>query len=86
MNMIRGRNDSMSYNVAEMYLGVIIVAVLLCLLPTLAIFYFYVFLSIILSVMVGQLSLIFLQILFTDFPYFLIIFSVGQPYILPGGI
>ena len=51
MNMIRGRNDSMSYNVAEMYLGVIIVAVLLCLLPTLAIFYFYVFLPVLLRLL-----------------------------------
>jgi hypothetical protein len=76
----------MSYNVAEMYLGVIVVAVLLCLLPTLAVFYFYVFMSIILTVMVGQLGLIFLQIFFTDFPYFLIIFAIRQPYILPGGI
>jgi phosphatidylinositol N-acetylglucosaminyltransferase subunit Q len=50
-NTIRGRDDSNNYNVAEMYLGVMMVSMSLFLLPTLAMFYFYAFISIILSVM-----------------------------------
>jgi phosphatidylinositol glycan class Q protein len=51
-NTIRGRDDSNSFNVAEMYLGVMIVVIAVFLLPTLAIFYYYAFISIIISVMV----------------------------------
>lgn len=69
-----------------MYLGVMVVSIILFLLPTLAIFYFYVFLSIIISVMALQLVLVFLQILFSDFPYFLFFYSLKSPYNLPGGI
>jgi hypothetical protein len=84
--MIRGRDDSNQFNVAEMYLGVMIVAISVLLLPTLAMFYYYAFISIIISVMVLQLLLIFLQIVFTDFPYFSLAWSLSHPYILPNGI
>jgi phosphatidylinositol glycan class Q protein len=50
-NIIRGRDDSNSFNVTEMYLGVMIVSISLFLLPTVAIFYYYAFISIIISVM-----------------------------------
>jgi len=59
-NTIRGRDDSNSFNVAEMYLGVMVVSISLFLLPTLAIFYYYAFISIIISVMILQLLLVFL--------------------------
>lgn len=51
-NMIRGRDDSNQFNVAEMYLGVMVVAISVLLLPTLAMFYYYAFISIIISVMI----------------------------------
>lgn len=85
-NTLRNRDDSCSFNVSEMYLGVMVVSISLFLLPTLAIFYYYAFISILLSVMVLQLLLVFLQIIFTDFPYFLLAWSLWQPHILPGGI
>lgn len=69
-----------------MYLGVMIVSISLFLLPTLAIFYFYAFINIIISVMILQFFLVVLQILFTDFPYFLLAWSLWHPHILPGGI
>lgn len=59
-NTIRMRTDSTSFGVAEMYLGVMIVSIILFLLPTLAMFYYYVFMSIILFVMAIQLLLVFL--------------------------
>lgn len=85
-NTIRMRTDSTSFNVAEMYLGVMIVSIILFLLPTLAMFYYYVFMSVILFVMAIQLLLVFLQIIFTDFPYFLLAYSLTNPYALPAGI
>ena len=85
-NTIRGRTDSTTFNVAEMYLGVMIVSIILFLLPTLMMFYYYVFMSIILSVMSLQVLLVFLQIIFTDFPYFLLVYSIFNPTALPGGI
>jgi phosphatidylinositol glycan class Q protein len=51
-NTIRGREDSISFNVSEMYLGVMVISIALFLLPTLAIFYYYAFISIMLSVIV----------------------------------
>ena len=51
-NTIRKRDDSSTFNVSEMYLGVLIVTISLFLLPTIASFYYYAFISIILSVMV----------------------------------
>ena len=85
-NTIRRRDDSNSFNVAEMYLGVMVVSLALFLLPTLAIFYFYAFISIIVSVMILQLVLVFVQIVFTEFPFFEIVLSLWQPYILPNGV
>ena len=86
LNTIRGRVDSNSFNTAEMYLGIIVVSISLLLLPTLAFFYYYAFISIMLSVIGMQILLVFCQILFTDFPYFNLVFALWQPYLLPGGI
>lgn len=85
-NTIRGRDDSNSFNVTEMYIGVLIVTISIFLLPTFASFYYYAFISIILSVMVIQLLLILMQILLTDFPYFLLIWTIWHPYTLPNRI
>ena len=85
-NTIRGRDDSNTFNVAEMYLGVMLISLSLFLLPTLAIFYFYAFISIILRVMILQILLVVLQIFFTEFPYFLLVWSLWNPYLLPGGL
>lgn len=51
-NTLRNRDDSSSFNVSEMYLGILIVTISLFLLPTIASFYYYAFISIILSVMI----------------------------------
>ena len=85
-NTIRGRDDSNTFHVAEMYLGVIIVAISVFLLPTIGSFYFYAFISIIVSVMILQLLLTFVQIVATDFPYFKLALSLCYPYCLPNGL
>ena len=69
-----------------MYLGVLIVTISLFLLPTIASFYYYAFISIILSVMILQLFLILLQILLTDFPYYLLVLAFWYPYLLPNRV
>lgn len=76
LNTIRGRVDSNSFNTAEMYLGIIVVSISLLLLPTLAFFYYYAFISIMLSVIGMQILLVFCQILFTDFPYFNLVYAL----------
>lgn len=60
LNVIRGRTDSTTFNVTEMYLGVMIVSIILFLLPTLAIFYFYVFIGMIIPLLLLQLGLVLL--------------------------
>ena len=85
-NTIHGRDDSNQFNVTEIYLGVLILTISLFLLPTFASFYYYAFISIILSVMSIQLLLILLQILLTDFPYFLLVWTLWCPYTLPNRI
>lgn len=57
-NIIRKRDDSASFEISELYLGVLIVTLIIFLLPTVAIFYYYCFISIIISVMILQLILI----------------------------
>jgi phosphatidylinositol glycan class Q protein len=51
-NVIRKRDDAASFEISELYLGVLIVTLSIFLLPTVAIFYYYCFISIIISVMV----------------------------------
>lgn len=85
-NTIHGRDDSNQFDVTEIYLGVLMLSVSLFLLPTFASFYYYAFISIILSVMTIQLLLILLQILLTDFPYFLLVWTIWSPYTLPNRI
>ena len=85
-NVLRDRNDANNFSVAELYLGVLIISLSIFLLPTVAIFYFYVFIAIILNVLCIQLLLIVLQTLVTDFPYFLIQLAIFRPYTLPKSI
>ena len=57
-NVMRERDDANNYSVAELYLGVLIITLSIFLLPTVAIFYYYVFISIILNILAMQLVLI----------------------------
>lgn len=57
-NIIRKRDDSASFEIEILYLGVLIFTLSIFLLPTVAIFYYYCFISIIISVMIMQLTLI----------------------------
>ena len=50
-NVLRNRDDANNFSVSELFLGVLIIALCIFLLPTVAIFYVYAFLSIILSVL-----------------------------------
>ena len=85
-NIIRKRDDAASFDVSELYMGVLIVTLSIFLLPTVAIFYYYVFISIIISVMVLQLVMIVLQTVVSHFPYFLLAWSFSEPYSLPNSI
>lgn len=57
-NTLRKRDDDESFDIAELFMGVLISALSVFLLRTIAIFYFYSFISVIMSVMVLQLGLI----------------------------
>ena len=71
-NVMRERDDANNYSVAELYLGVLIITLSIFLLPTVAIFYYYVFISIILNVLALQLVSILLQTFVVEFPYHLL--------------
>ena len=85
-NVMRERDDANNYSVAELYLGVLIITLSIFLLPTVAIFYYYVFISIILNILALQLVLIITQTFVTEFPYFMIPLTVFRPYTLPNSI
>jgi len=50
-NVLRKRDDANNFSVSELFLGVLIITLAIFLLPTIAIFYYYAFISIILSVL-----------------------------------
>ena len=85
-NVLRGRNDANNFSVSELFLGVLITTISLFLLPTVAIFYYYAFVTIIFQIMALQLLLIVLQTLVTDFPYYLVCLAVAEPFFLPNSI
>lgn len=57
-NVLRQRNDANNYSVIELFMGVLIITLAIFLLPTVAIFYYYAFVTIILNVLFLQLMLI----------------------------
>lgn len=59
-NVMRSRVDSNNFTIQEFYLGIIIVALILFLLPTIAMFYFVAFIRLMLSVLVMQICLLIL--------------------------
>ena len=85
-NVLRNRNDANNYLVSELFLGVLIITLGIFLLPTVAIFYYYAFVMIILNVLALQLILIVSQTLVTDFPYYALALSIKMPYFLPNSI
>jgi phosphatidylinositol N-acetylglucosaminyltransferase subunit Q len=50
-NVMRNRVDSNNFSLLEFYLGVLIVALIIFLLPTLAMFYFLAFIKLVISVL-----------------------------------
>jgi phosphatidylinositol N-acetylglucosaminyltransferase subunit Q len=50
-NVMRNRVDSNQFSLQEFYLGVLIVALILFLVPTLAMFYFLAFIKLVMSVL-----------------------------------
>jgi phosphatidylinositol N-acetylglucosaminyltransferase subunit Q len=57
-NVMRNRIDSNNFSIQEFYLGVLIVALIIFLLPTLAMFYFLAFIKVVISVLVMQICLL----------------------------
>lgn len=51
-NVMRNRVDSNNFSIQEFYLGVLIVALILFLLPTLAMYYFMAFISFVIYVLI----------------------------------
>ena len=82
-NIMRQRVDSNKFDLSEFYIGVLIVALIIFLLPTLAIYYFADFLVLMLKAMIIQLALISVQILITHWPTYLLLHTIWNPYTLP---
>lgn len=57
-NVMRNRVDSNNFSLQEFYLGVLIVALIIFLLPTLAAFYFLAFIKLVISVLGLQICLL----------------------------
>lgn len=85
-NVMRNRVDSNNFTLQEFYLGVLIVALIIFLLPTLAMFYFLAFIKLVISVLLLQLILLAAQIMLVYFPYHLVHFVHKNAYILPNSI
>jgi len=51
LNIIRGKEDEAVYGISELYFGVLMISMIIFLLPTVAMFYFYCFLSVVVSVL-----------------------------------
>lgn len=74
-NVMRNRDDANNFSVSELFLGVMLITLCIFLLPTVAFFYYYAFLSIILSVLALQLCLIAAQTFLNDFPFYLVLLA-----------
>lgn len=85
-NVMRNRVDSNNFSLQEFYLGVLIVALIIFLLPTLAMFYFLAFISLMISILFMQICLLIIQIWLTNFPFHLLKFVIKNPYIIPNSI
>ena len=85
-NVMRERYDANEFQVEELYIGVLVFTLIIFLLPTVAIFYFYVFISIILRILAYQLLLILLQTCVCEFPYYLLPLVNVRPYTLSRSI
>ena len=73
-NVMRNRVDSNAFSLQEFYLGVLIVALIIFLIPTLAMFYFLAFIKLVISVLLLQICLLIAQIILLNFPFFLYTF------------
>lgn len=85
-NVMRNRVDSNAFSLQEFYLGVLIVALIIFLLPTLAMFYFLAFIKLVISVLGLQICLLIAQILLVHFPFHLLVFVHCNAHIMPNGI
>lgn len=61
-------------------------ALIIFLLPTLAMFYFLAFIKLVISVLALQICLLVAQISLSNFPFHLFKFVLNNPYILPNSI
>lgn len=85
-NVMRNRVDSNNFSLQEFYLGVLIVALIIFLLPTLAAFYFLAFIKLVISVLGLQICLLIAQIILINFPFALLRFHSKNKYICPNSI
>jgi len=59
-NVMRNRVDSNNFSIQEFYIGVLIVALIIFLLPTLAMFYFVAFIQLLIIILAQQIILLIL--------------------------
>lgn len=57
-NVMRKRDDANHFSIQELYLGVLIITLVIFLLPTIAMYYYFVFIFIICSILLDQIILL----------------------------
>jgi phosphatidylinositol glycan class Q protein len=85
-NVIRKKDDMVSFKASELYFGVLLISMIIFLLPTFAMFYFYVFLCVVLNILCLQVALLACQTLILEFPYFLLAWTRFDDFTLPKSI
>lgn len=85
-NVMRNRVDSNNFSIQEFYLGVLIVAMILFLLPTLALFYYLAFIKQMISILFMQICLLVVQLVLCNVPLHLLKVVMTQPYVIPNSI
>lgn len=85
-NVMRNRVDSNAFSLQEFYLGVLLVALIIFLLPTLAMFYFLAFIKLVISVLGLQICLLIAQIMLVNFPFHMLVMVQSNKYLLPNSI
>lgn len=82
-NVLRKRLDGNNFQIQELYLGVLIVSMIIFLAPTIAMYYYVCFITLILSILILQTVLLIAQIFVSSFPFYLLAMTISRPYVLP---
>lgn len=85
-NVLRKRVVSSDFQIQELYLGVLMITLIIFQTPTIALYYYFCFIFIIVSILLDQILLLNLQTVCTGFPTYLLCHVLARPRALPNGL